>query len=340
MDGDDNFLSTPEEISAAAQSVTENLLPTKSRRQYDKSYEKFMAWRLEHQTTSFSENVLLAYFKNLDEQFKPSSLWVEYSKLKSMLNIYHQTDISKYAKLLALLKRKSEGFKAKKAKTFSPEELKKFIEEAPDQNHLFNKVAVILGIMGACRRQELHNLKNNNIIDAQETLVVHIMNTKNRIDRTFTVTGKYYHICKKYMILRPDNCNDLNFFVRYANGKCFAQNIGLNTFGQLGKNVASYLGLLNPELYTGHCFRRTSATLLVDAGGDVTSLKRHGGWKSTTVAESYIDNSIASKKKNVKYINEFHRRNYTPETTIHIHTRPSMLPNFYSGTRLYQRHQH
>lgn len=41
--------------------------------------------------------------------------------------------------------------------------------------------------------------------------------------------------------------------------------------------------------------RRTSATLLVDSGGDITSLKRHGGWKSTKVAEGYIENSIQSK---------------------------------------------
>ena len=51
----------------------------------------------------------------------------------------------------------------------------------------------------------------------------------------------------------------------------------------------------NSNLYTGHCFRRSSATLLVDAGGDITTLKRHGGWKSTTVAEGYIEESIQNK---------------------------------------------
>lgn len=37
--------------------------------------------------------------------------------------------------------------------------------------------------------------------------------------------------------------------------------------------------------------------MLVDAGGDITSLKRHGGWKSTTVAEGYIDESLQNKLK-------------------------------------------
>jgi len=61
------------------------------------------------------------------------------------------------------------------------------------------------------------------------------------------------------------------------------------------QKIAQFLKLTNPELYTGHCFRRTSATLLIDAGGDITALKRHGGWKSTAVAEGYVDTSIANK---------------------------------------------
>ncbi|XP_047986656.1 uncharacterized protein LOC125226654 isoform X1 [Leguminivora glycinivorella] len=297
MDDDEVILSTPEEISAMAEAVKENLLPTKSRRLYEKSYEKFMSWRSEYKTTSFSENVLLAYFNSLIGTLKPSSMWVEYSKLKSMLNIHHRTDISQYAKLIAFLKRKSEGYKAKKAHTFSPDDLQKFIDNAPDYTYLLSKVAVILGIMGACRRQELHMLKIDHILDADNTLVVNIMNTKNRIDRTFTITGKYYKLVKKYMNLRPNTCTSQNFFVRYISGKCVAQNIGINAFGQMGKTMAAYLNLPNPELYTGHCFRRTSATLLVDAGGNIMDLKRHGGWKSTAVAEGYVDNSIQNKKK-------------------------------------------
>ncbi|KAJ8914344.1 hypothetical protein NQ315_011332 [Exocentrus adspersus] len=38
-------------------------------------------------------------------------------------------------------------------------------------------------------------------------------------------------------------------------------------------------------LYTGHCFRRTSASLLADSGASIDVLKRHGGWKSASVAE-------------------------------------------------------
>lgn len=47
----------------------------------------------------------------------------------------------------------------------------------------------------------------------------------------------------------------------------------------------------------GHSFRRTSATLLADAGADLFTLKRHGGWKSNSVAEGYVDNSFGNKLK-------------------------------------------
>lgn len=65
--------------------------------------------------------------------------------------------------------------------------------------------------------------------------------------------------------------------------------------GSIPKQIAEYLGLPDAKLYTGHCFRRSSATILVDAGGDLLELKRHGGWRSSTVAEGYVDDSINNK---------------------------------------------
>jgi hypothetical protein len=45
-----------------------------------------------------------------------------------------------------------------------------------------------------------------------------------------------------------------------------------------------------------------SYTILIDAGADITALKRHGGWKSTTVAEGYIDTSMNNKMDSVNKI--------------------------------------
>lgn len=49
-------------------------------------------------------------------------------------------------------------------------------------------------------------------------------------------------------------------------------------------------------------FRRSAATLVADSGADITTIKRLGDWKSTTVAEGYIQESIQNKAKISKVI--------------------------------------
>lgn len=78
--------------------------------------------------------------------------------------------------------------------------------------------------------------------------------------------------------------------------------MGVHTIAVTSKKVATFLKLSNPEEYTGHCLRRTSATLLIDAGGNMESLKRHGGWRSTAVAEGYIEESLRNKNETASKI--------------------------------------
>lgn len=85
--------------------------------------------------------------------------------------------------------------------------------------------------------------------------------------------------------------------MKYAKGKCVNQPIGINKFCTVSRDIASFLMLPHADTFTGHSFRRTSATLLVDAGVDITALKRHGGWKSNTVVEGCIADSINNKKQ-------------------------------------------
>lgn len=99
------------------------------------------------------------------------------------------------------------------------------------------------------------------------------------------------------------------------------------------KAIATYLNLPNPEYYTGHCFRRSSATLLADTGANLITLKRQGGWKSDRVAESYIEESIENKssitRKSTKVSNLDHRPltkalkyRITPKRLLHNKLRP------------------
>ena len=72
---------------------------------------------------------------------------------------------------------------------------------------------------------------------------------------------------------------------------------GHNSIAQFPKKIATYLNLNNVNTYTGHCFRRTAATLVADNGGDILDVKKLGGWKSRTLAEGYVDTSLNSRIK-------------------------------------------
>lgn len=87
---------TPPDVLDTAKAMTHNLLPEKSRKFYEKTYQEFLAWKTDKKAMSFSENVLLAYFQNLAEKYKVSSLWSKYSMIKSTLIIYHNVDVTKY----------------------------------------------------------------------------------------------------------------------------------------------------------------------------------------------------------------------------------------------------
>ncbi|KAJ8972998.1 hypothetical protein NQ317_002278, partial [Molorchus minor] len=99
-----------EEIVEAANIAISNLLPTKSRSLYDIAYNRFK-----------NENVLLAYFSENAKNYKSSTLWAQYSMVKSCLIIYDNIDISKFPKLIAFLKRTGDGYQAKKIENIDKE---------------------------------------------------------------------------------------------------------------------------------------------------------------------------------------------------------------------------
>ncbi|XP_026321650.1 uncharacterized protein LOC113231544 [Hyposmocoma kahamanoa] len=259
------------------------------------AYETFIQWKTNKKASSFSENVFLAYFNELANRFKPSSLWCIYSMLKTTVKNKNNIDIKNYSNLTAFLKRRSDGYVARKSKVLSPTDVEKFLKEAPDYQYLATKVAMIFGVTGACRRQELSEVTAKDVETHGQMLLIKINNTKNKVPRSFAIHGPFYDIVKKYEALRTDKAKSDRFFQNYQKGRCVAQPIDINKFGAMPKEIAKFLNLPDPDLYTGHSFRRTSATLLADSGADLLTLKRHGGWRSSTVAESYVEDSVRNK---------------------------------------------
>ena len=97
--------------------------------------------------------------------------------------------------------------------------------------------------------------------------------------------------------MRPTDFESDRFFIVYKKGKCSRNVIGKNKISDVPKSIASYLNLDDVELYTGHSFRRTEATLLSNSGANLVDVKSLGGWKSDAVVQGYIDNTLANKRK-------------------------------------------
>ncbi|KAJ8965697.1 hypothetical protein NQ317_002028 [Molorchus minor] len=238
--------------------ATEGIIPEKAGRGMKNTYELYSKWCVAKGVQHTSETVLLAYFCEISKQSKASTLWSRYSMLRAVLNFRHNVDISNYAKLKAFLKRKNVGYQAKKST-----DIDTFLNNAPIE-YLPQKVALIIGISGACRCDELLKMK------------IMIPVTKTYSSRTFVITkSEWINIIKQYC--------DLPF--------------GHNAIGSFPKKIATYLKLENVNRFTGHCFRRTSATLLTNTGGDILQLKKVGGLEIQHRSRGYVENSLHGQIK-------------------------------------------
>lgn len=123
---------------------------------------------------------------------------------------------------------------------------------------------MIIGVGGVCTTEELTGLHIDDIKDEGLSLRFRINDRKKKSYREFFITPgdiervNLVKIIRNYAQLRPKLVDHGRFFIGYRNGKCTRQPVGKNTFGAMAKEIASFLKLDNPELYTGHCFRRTS----------------------------------------------------------------------------------
>lgn len=145
---DSNFhfvqCTLPEVAEAATAAVDVNyLLPTKSSIVYQAAYQKFIRWCDEKNVHNYSERALLEYFFELETKMKmkSSTMWSQYSMIRSLLNIKHGVDISKYLQLRAYLKKQNEGHVPKKSRGFTKEQFEQFLYEASDERCLGHKAS-------------------------------------------------------------------------------------------------------------------------------------------------------------------------------------------------------
>jgi integrase len=300
-------------------------LGDKSQTQYMTILRKFVNLYLE-ETRGYDEEGIKKIISRIVFDFingmhnagsKTSVVWSAYSVVCTYLKIILGVDLMKQnyenKRLLAQWRKKET---VKQSSVFGKGDFDRYLTDHHlELEHLTKKVIAILGTHGLCRMCELVALTRRSIrlIAAGEVYEVTIGRVKQKTGRTiftFLVTDAMYRdILRRYLVLydarlsadaRVGAANGVTIDSRlfmYISKEGALQNkpLGVNAIGKTPKLVATALGLATPEDFTGHCWRRTGATVLANSGCSLIQLKQSGGWSSSTTAEGYVAESSHSK---------------------------------------------
>ncbi|KAB0802104.1 hypothetical protein PPYR_04290 [Photinus pyralis] len=120
--------------------------------------------------------------KETSRVFSPSSLWSLYSMLKATILIKKNIDISRFPKLIAFIKRQNDGYKPKKSKLLTREEMDRFLKEAPNDKYLLSKTEVILTLWNCA--ENICHLGSRTRIMTDSLFITKIMSAlSNRLEK-------------------------------------------------------------------------------------------------------------------------------------------------------------
>ncbi len=248
-----------------------------------------------------TSSAVLQFFKSVDGHYCASTLWQAFSCLSKYFLVYHSICLKDNLLLKQFLKDKSKTHLPKKSQVLSKEHIDEYLETVTcDPIILQKKCAVVLGISGMMRISELVNLCFEDIKMEGEVFIVTIVHSKtDQAQKGFqfhVVPPLFIHI-KNYFDLFVDipKCGRIFRSLNPLTRKFSKSFIGKNTLGKIPREIANSLGLEDSENFTGHCFRRSGATILADSGVNKITLKRAGRWKSDTVCDGYVEESRHSK---------------------------------------------
>lgn len=280
------------------------LLPEKSRQLYEAQWDAYVKWcqanRILRENYSTDESIF-NYTSSLLEKLAPTTVRSRLAMLKA--TIFAHDDVKPVTiKAEKLLDLKDKKYQKKKSEVFTRDEINKFLEQAPDEEFLLAKVIASLGIFGALRKCELHDLTVADLdIKEDDGVFVYVKPHKSEKARRFYLTWNDSIALRKYLALRSTTAKP-DLLLTYRGGKVINLVVGINTIGKVPEKIAKWLNLREPQSYTGHAFRRTAATLAAEGGADLLDLKRLGGWQSDTVAQDYIAESDTGARKRASLV--------------------------------------
>ena len=285
--------------------ILDDIAPQKSGKVYKAIWDMFLTDVGMPGAEHLQEKHFLAYFYGLKKKgYKSSTLWNRFSILN---NVYQRHTGKKlqleYPRVIMQLKAYQNGYQRKCAKTFSLQEFLDFMKKPLQSKYwVVRKAFAAIAWSGGLRCHELHQLKIGSIKFTTEGCQVSFEHAKqvaevkqNTILVPFNKTNPSICLASKVKMYLDElgplaNDKTSPLFKGCMKGKHFVKSpMGKNTLHSIGKDVAKELGLDDWSCYTGHCWRRSSATQVAGEGASVVDMKRQFGWRQESTAMRYID---------------------------------------------------
>lgn len=213
------------------------------------------------------------------------------------------------------LKRLSATHNLKQAHMFTKEQVRHFIESAPD-SHLDFKLILMVGVYRGLRCDTISQLEWRHIRLGEQQVELFV-DYETKTDQGATGTwfafprradnpaldplllfNKYRQkIAKKdtgllsgrvwLRIIQGKKSTDKEVVTRQVRGREWV--------GTVPKRVAEWLGLPEAAKYTGHSLRRTCAQWAADSGMTEVQMQHHFGWRSSAMISKYTRSSTNLK---------------------------------------------
>lgn len=293
----------------SADEIMKDVKKLKTQNKYDKNWNLMLEFHNNPDIKELTEEMFLQYFDFLinEKKYAHSTLWSIYSMLNSESQLRCGPKLNEFFRLITLIKSTERGYSPKQAMTFTLTDFGKFLEIAPSNGmYALEKAALIIGAYGGLRVDEMSFLEIQNFRkdpDDNYWVTYRVSKQKQDVTNSFHIPQKNSSHITKY--IEEIDETEGRFFRRFLPtnkgkkdaGKFSMAPMGKNIIARIPHEIAKYLNLPNAELYTGHSFRRTSATLFANAGATKMDLKKHLNWKSDSVADRYVDQSESRKLK-------------------------------------------
>ncbi len=322
--------------------------PAKSKFVYLKAYrdfEKFLKSRNQWLPNTVPSDLhVLNYFHHLRHELKyaPTTLWSLYARINAVMKRVFGVSLNSYSRVGDVLKSYDSGHIVKKAGVFTPQQIEDFVSDPAlsSKYWLVRKVVCLVGYYGGFRNKELKSLKFENCecdsmgywfefnrakqrgrleptsicVPRRQPDWVPVVSDSSRVGLDFdpaSLIDLYLEEVQADLLCSREELKGDFFRATHGEkGQKFTKlSLGKNTLGRVGVQVATELCLPRPEIYTGHCWRRSCGTSASDSGVNVTTLMAMMGWSNPKTAMVYVKKSRMTSLSLSLYLTNVQRQN-------------------------------